>query len=133
MKLLHLHKLKLKKKIMDNLVWDLTPKMVAEAKQKKEIKSPLDIEQFKDGLLHSQGYYFCIDFWEDQPNLVLKRQGKMVAEVIGRVDDVPENLLLDAMADEAGIKEANQQVTQGANEDCAINEEIKTWLKGQLY
>ena len=124
MKILSLQKLKTKAKITEHILWEWTPQMVTELQIKDKTLTMEEILQFKKQSEERQGYFFYIDVWEETPTLLLKQQGKTVSEVIGKIEEIPEKMLLEAIEDTEGAIDANGEYP--------INEAIKSWLKQKL-
>lgn len=103
--------------IIDNIRWDLEPKDMMEPRCVITEEGLKKREPIK-------GYIFYIDAMEEKPRLFLMRHtAAEYAETLAEVEEIPEDLLLDAI-EENKDKEYFKMYP--------INEKIKDWLKREL-
>ena len=121
MKLLALRKLRTNRKIIDHIQWHVTPAMVAEIHNQQEIHSLKDLLQFKHRSDAMQGYFFYIEVWDGIAHLLLKEQGKNISKVVGKIEEIPEKMLLDALEEAGGsLREQGSYPITGEIKACLL-------------
>jgi len=115
--ILSLEQIKKEPFIIENILWDLQPKDLMEPR----VKVCEGVTQVREPI---KGYIFYIDTMDDNPMLFLMRHTAMdFAETLAKIDDVPRELLLEAIEE---------------NKDKAyfrmypINRKVETWLRKEL-
>lgn len=87
--LLSINKLKNSKNFIDEIRWDITPRVFLEpASSSDESGKPIDI---------TYGYMLYIDLIEDTPVMVIMQLKRLMSRTVGYVSDVPEDLLRESM------------------------------------
>lgn len=82
--------LKESKKFLEQIRWDVTPRMFFEppfSKQKRE-RPPADIE----------GFMFYIEIMNNRPVLMIMKNKKAMSKTVGSVEGIPEKLLEEALS-----------------------------------
>lgn len=103
------------KKFLEQIRWDVTPRMFFEppfSKKKKE-RPPADIE----------GFMFYIEIMNNMPVLTIMKNKKALSKTVGYVEGVPENLLKEALDCD--------------KEECVagmypLTDKLEAWLKKEL-
>ena len=99
---------------LDNLRWDLTPEIIFKP---RFIKPGEKCETAAE----TQGFMFYIDYMEDiKPALMILKTYELRSKTIGAVEDVPEELLTNAVKRE-GVKDITGMYP--------IDEKLEAWLK----
>lgn len=104
--------------ILRQLRWDVTPEFLFKPRfvgVGKERNDRLARE--------TQGYMFYIDYINGEARLMLMRTIEMMSQTVGRVTEVPEDILLRAVKAE-GVKPVAGMYP--------ISAELEAWLKKEL-
>lgn len=114
--MLKLSRLKKNRVFMDNLRWDVTLEFLFK---------PRFVHSEKDSALvkETQGFMFYIDYMEDISNLMVLKTYHLRSKTIGQVDEVPNDLILNA-AKKQGVKSVGGMYP--------IDAALEKWLKGHL-
>ncbi len=103
--------------VIDHILWDLEPKDLMEPRTTKT----------EDGVKRRaeiKGYVFYIDTTDKKPQLFLLRHtAGDYAETLARVDDIPEQMLHDAIA---------QNQAREYFKMYPINDAVREWLQKAL-
>lgn len=83
-------KLKKSQQFIDEIRWDVTPKIFFEPSyaQDDESGKPVDI---------THGYMLYVDLVNDKPALVIMQLKRIMSKTVGYVHDIPEELLREAL------------------------------------
>lgn len=105
------------KKFLDNLRWDMTPKILFEPRFPRAENGP------EKTTFNIAGNMFYVDIVLNKPTLVIMRNRSTMSKTVGYVEDVPEDLLRAAMNCSA--------------EECIagmypITKKLEDWLKKEL-
>ncbi len=105
------------KKFLDNLRWDMTPKILFEPRFPRTENEP------EKTTFNIAGNMFYVDIVYNKPTLVIMRNRLAMSKTVGYVEDVPEDLLREAMNCSA--------------EECIagmypITKKLEDWLKKEL-
>ena len=112
-----LNELKKSPDILERIRWDVTPQMVMEPRY---LQRSEDRQKLRD----ISGYMFYVESQCEPPALMLLKVGKTdISSTIGKVDEVPPQLLRNA------IENPSEKPAYGM---YAITDEIKEWLKKEL-
>ncbi|MEW5745376.1 MAG: DVU0772 family protein [Nitrospirota bacterium] len=115
--MLSLEQIKKEQFVIDHIRWDLEPKDLMEPRCKAGDEGPTFREPIK-------GYIFYIDAADKKPQLFLMRHtAAEYAETLAKIDEVPEELLLEAM-------EENKE--RACFRMYPISKKIEAWLKKEL-
>ncbi len=87
MLLISINKLKDNQRFLENVRWELTPKLFMNPRSSPGDK-PADI---------TRGYMLYVDMVNNKPTLVIMQLKRMMSETVGYVSGVPEDLLREAM------------------------------------
>jgi len=107
--------------ILKNIRWDLTPEQVFAS---HEISSQEDWDFVIESAKQNTGYYFYIDVWDMNPKLMLMHSKKFAIEVVGIIEDVPRDMLENA------IEEAGGAINISGH--YSIDTELKAYLHGRI-
>jgi hypothetical protein len=89
MELLNIEELKKSKYFVDNIRWDITPKIfVNPSSACDESGKPADI---------SHGYMFYVDLINDKPALAVIQLKYAYSKTVGYIYEIPEDLLRESM------------------------------------
>ncbi len=89
MELLNIEKLKESKYFLENIRWDITPKIFVDpGSASDESGKPADI---------SHGYMFYVDLINDRPALVVIQLKYAFSKTVGYIYEIPEELLRESM------------------------------------
>jgi len=103
--------------IIEHILWDMDPKCLLEPRIKVTDKGSTLRDPIK-------GYIFYIDTMGDKPQLLMIRHtAAEYGETLAQVDEVPEGLLAEALA------EGKEKMSFGM---CPLNDKVKSWLKKEL-
>lgn len=103
--------------ILEKIKWEVTPQMVMEPRFQSD---PEGLRKLRE----ISGYMFYVESQCEPPALMLLKVGKTdITSTIGKVDEIPPELLKKAM---------ENPVDKPANGMYAITDEIKEWLKKEL-
>ncbi len=103
--------------ILEKIKWEVTPQMVMEPRFQLESEGLRKLSEIS-------GYMFYIESQCNPPALMLLKVGKTdIASTVGKVDEVPQELIRKAM---------ENPVDKPANGMYAITAEIREWLKKEL-
>ena len=83
--------LKESEKFLKLIRWDITPKMLFEPRFSQGVKEP---EKATDDI---EGYMLYVDVVDDKPTLVIMRNRAAMSKTVGYVENIPEDLLREAM------------------------------------
>ncbi len=116
MELISMSKLKESPLIIQDIRWDLTPKIFMDP-------SSVPGDASGKGADITYGYMLYVDLMDEKPVLVLMQLKRIMSKSVGYVPDVPEELLREAM--------------QCEDSDCIagmypLNASLESWLKNQL-
>ncbi len=113
MELVSFDKIKNNKKFIDDLRWDVTPRIFV---------APKSVSG--DGAVDlTHGFMLYVDMVMDRPALVIMTLKIMVCKTVGYIYDIPEDLLRDSMQCEAG------ECIQGM---YPLSEKLEKWLKTEF-
>jgi hypothetical protein len=103
--------------ILKKIKWEVTPTMVMEPRFQLEPEGLRKLGEIS-------GYMFYIESQCEPPALMLLKVGKTdIASTVGKVDEIPPELIRKAMENPA---------EKPAHGMYAITDEIKEWLKKEL-
>lgn len=89
MELLNIEELKKSKYFVENIRWDITPKIFVDPSSAKgESGESADI---------SYGYMFYVDLIHDRPALVVMQLKYSYSKTVGYIYEIPEDLLRESM------------------------------------
>lgn len=89
MELLNIEELKESKYFVENIRWDITPRMFVDPSSAcDESGTPADI---------SHGYMFYVDEINDRPALVVMQLKYAYSKTVGYIYEIPEDLLRESM------------------------------------
>jgi hypothetical protein len=113
MVLLSINDLKKSQKFIQNIRWDITPRIFLDPGSAPGDK-PVDT---------THGYMLYVDLFNDKPTLVIMQLKSIMSNTVGYVSDIPENLLREAM-------NCNE-------EDCIagmypLTKDLEEWLKKEF-
>ena len=113
---LKLPRLKKNRIFMEHVRFDVTPEVIFK---------PRFVRDSNDrGLIkETQGFMFYIDHMDDILNLMLMKTYNLTSKTVGYIQDVPRELLLNAVNME-GVKDMVGMYP--------IDGELESWLKGKL-
>ena len=113
---LKLEKLRKHRIFIDNITWDVTPELIFKPRffLKDEDRELID---------RTQGFLFYIDYMDDICELMVLKTYQLRSKTIGEVENVPEQMLLDAVNRE-GVKDIGGMYP--------IDEKLESWLKEKL-
>jgi hypothetical protein len=116
MDLVRLKKLKESKTFLEQILWDITPKIFFQP------RSTTAGEQVKS-LDNREGYMLYVDIVFKKPVIVIMRVRELMSRTVGYIDEVPEALLQEAML--------------CSSEECIsgmypLTKDIEHWLKQEL-
>ncbi|MBF0558020.1 MAG: hypothetical protein HQL08_04495 [Nitrospirae bacterium] len=115
--ILSLDQIKKEPFIIENILWNLQPKDLMEPRLKVDAGVTKVREQIK-------GYVFYIDTTDKKPTLYLMRHTAMdFAETLAKIDEVPQELLLEAIAENKDKAYFNMY---------PINGKVESWLRKEL-
>ena len=89
MELLNIEELKKSKFFVENIRWDITPKIFVDPSSAGE--KPGDSADL------SKGYMFYVDLINDRPAVVVIQLKYAFSKTVGYIYDIPEDLLKEAM------------------------------------
>ncbi|MEF9437816.1 MAG: hypothetical protein L0922_03380 [Candidatus Mariimomonas ferrooxydans] len=101
------------KKFIDNIRWDVTPKILLQPRLPVSGKKAVNID----------GNMFYVDIVYNRPTLVIMRNTSSMSKTVGYVEDVPEDLLKEAM------KCSGEECIAGM---YPITGKLEEWLKKEL-
>ena len=103
--------------ILEKIKWEVSPAMVMEPRFRSDPESPRKLREIS-------GYMFYVESQCEPPALMLLKVGKTdITSTIGKVDEIPPELLKKAM---------ENPVDKPASGMYAITDEIREWLKKEL-
>ncbi len=108
--------LKKSKYFIENIRWDVTPKVFLSPKSTSENVSKKSIDT-------TYGYMLYVDFINEKPVLVIMKLKYVISQTVGYVDDIPEDLLREAM------RCTETECVAGM---YPLSEKLKDWLKKAL-
>jgi len=112
-----LYDIKNSPEILERIKWDVTPQTVMEPRFQSRAE---DLRKLRD----ISGYMFYIESQCEPPALMLLKVGRSdITSTIGKVDEIPRDLLRRAM---------EHSVEKPVHGMYAISDEIKEWLKKEL-
>ena len=111
MELLNIAELKKSKYFLENIRWDITPKMFVDPSCAKESGEAADI---------SHGYMFYVDLINDRPAVVVIQLKYAFSKTVGYIYEIPEDLLKEAMHCE------DSECIVGM---YPVTDKLATWLK----
>ena len=88
MELLNIEDLKKSKFFLENIRWDITPKLFVDPSSSGKKEAAADI---------SHGYMFYVDLINDRPAIVVMQLKYAFSKTVGYIYDAPEDLLKEAM------------------------------------
>ena len=89
MEILNIEELKKSKYFIENIRWDITPKIFMDPSSAgKESGEAVDI---------SYGYMFYVDLINERPALVIMQLKSIISKTVGYIHKIPEDLLREAM------------------------------------
>ena len=115
----HVNDIRKNRHLLNAIDWDMTPEEAVRlylewgnnwARGNYVIRSKNDVT-----------HYFVVNTWDDPPKIYLIRRNSEIAEELAEIE-LPENLrtrFLDSVGHHKGV--------------YAVDGEVKTWLKKQLY
>ncbi len=101
------------KKFIDNIRWDVTPKIFFQPRLPVSGKKAVNID----------GNMFYVDIVYNRPTLVIMRNTSSMSKTVGYVEDVPEDLLKEAM------KCSGEECIAGM---YPLTRKLEEWLKKEL-
>ncbi len=104
--------LKKSRLFVDDIRWDVTPKIFLNPKTSSG--ETIDL---------THGYMLYVDIADDKPVLVIMELKSIMSKTVGYICDVPEELLREAMGCEA---------SECIGGMYPINEKLATWLKKEF-
>ena len=112
MVLVSIDKLKNNKYFLENIRWDVTPKIFLETRAPSGEKVDT-----------THGYMLYVDIVNKKPFLVIMQLKNMVSNTVGYIADVPEDLLKEAM---------NCTATECISGMYPLGERLENWLKKEF-
>ena len=115
MEILNIEELKESEYFIENIRWDITPKIFVDPSSAgKESGEAADI---------SYGYMFYIDLINEKPVLVIMQMRSAISKTVGYIRGVPEDLLREAI--------------DCLDSECVVGmypvpDKLTEWLKGKL-
>jgi len=112
---LSINDLKKSERFKREIRWDVTPRIFLNPESAEESGGEkADV---------TYGYMLYVDEVMNRPTVVIMQMKYMVSRTVGFIDDVPEELLRDA------IKKDHPEAVAGM---YPLSDELKEWLKEQL-
>lgn len=116
MKLLSFHELKNSPLIINDIRWDVTPKIFINP-------SSAPVDESGKGVDITYGYMLYVDLMDDKPALVIMQLRRVISKTVGYILDIPEELLREAM--------------HCVDSDCIsgmypLSEKLGEWLKKEF-
>ncbi len=108
--------LKNSKYFIENIRWDVTPKVFLSPK-------PASEDESKESIDTTYGYMLYVDLINDKPVLVIMQLKYVMSQTVGYIDDIPEDLLKEAM---------HCTETECIAGMYPLSEKLEDWLKKAL-
>lgn len=112
MVLVSIDKLKNSKYFLENIRWDVTPKIFLEPRSSSG-----------DVVDTTHGYMLYVDLVKDKPTLVIMQLKDIMSKTVGYVSDIPEDMLKEAL---------NCIATECVSGMYPIGEKLEGWLKREF-
>jgi hypothetical protein len=108
--------LKKSQSIVQDIRWDVTPKIFLDPSSALEDESGQEVDI-------TRGYMLYVDIINDKPVLVIMQMRRIMSKTVGYVIDIPEDLLREAM--------------HCTDKECVagmypLGEKLEDWLKKEL-
>jgi hypothetical protein len=114
--ILRLPRLKKNRIFMEHIRFDVTPEVIFKPRFIKDKDNRHLIKE-------TQGFMFYIDHMDDILNLMLMKTYNLTSKTVGYIQDVPRELLINAVTRE-GVRDIVGMYP--------IDGELESWLKGEL-